>query len=289
MARLFNRQFFLNVGGVAVASSAGGESVRPTLGVAFKVIKDSQKEPNPAEVTIWNLTRETRAAIERSKELKGSAGLVSLDVGYTGAVFRLFVGDLIHVSTQRQGAEWVTLLQIHDGSVQYRSARINESMGPGTLLSDAIKKAADAMGLPLGNLLSHVTNRRSGWASFGRGVVLSGPAQAELDKLLRTAGYEWSIQDGQLQVLAPDETLAEKIVVLNESSGLIGSPERSTKEGETGHVKARSLLQPGLTPGRRVRIEGEAIKGDFKVLRTLYTGDSWGPEWYAEIEGSPVS
>lgn len=281
MARLYLRQFDLNIGGVGVVTATSDGRAKPTLGVAFKVEKNSQKEPNPAEVTLWNLSQETRAKVEATKEK------VALYAGYTGAMFRLFIGDLIYASTQRQGTEWVTKLQVHDGSVAYRSARVSESLGPGTLAQDAIKKAAGALGVPLGNLAEHLIPLR-GPKSYGRGLVLSGKAEAELDKLLKTSGYEWSIQDGQLQVLAPGETLKDPVVVLNDTSGLIGSPEKSTKENERGHIKARSLLQPGLDPGRRVRVEGEAISGDYKVLRTVYTGDSWGQEWYADIEGQPL-
>lgn len=281
MARLFLRQFDLNIGGVGIVTATADGRARPTLGVAFKVEKNSQKQPNPAEVTLWNLSQETRAKVESTKEK------VALFAGYSGAMFRLFIGDLIYASTQRQGTEWVTKLQIHDGSDAYRSARISESLGPGTLVEDAIKKAASALPVPVGNLLTHLTPRR-GPRAYARGLVLSGKAEAELDKLLKNAGFTWSIQDGQLQVLAPGETLPDPVVVLNDSSGLIGSPEKSTKEKERGHVKARSLLQPGLDPGRRVRVEGEAISGDFKVLRTVYTGDSWGTEWYADIEGRPL-
>lgn len=284
MGALFNRQFALNAGGLSFATSSTDPSqIHSTLRVAFRAERNSQKEPSPAEITIWNLSKDSRAFLE------SIVAPVVLEAGYAGQAFQIFSGDLIYAATQRQGVDWVTKLQIQDGARKYRSARINESLGPGTTLSDAIQKAADALGLPLGNLTSHLSPVRGKTTAFGKGVVLSGKAEEQLDKLLKLAGYEWSIQDGQLQVLAPAETLPTEIVVLNSDSGLVGSPEsaRDDKTKKT-FVKARSLLQPGLFPGRTVRLEGAAVSGDFKIERAIYTGDSWGQDWYVDIEAKPL-
>lgn len=284
MGALFNRQFALNAGGLGIAtSSTDTDEIHPTLRIAFRVERTAQKEPSPAEITIWNLSKDSRKFIE------GIADPVTLEVGYAGSLFRIFGGDLLHAATQRQGVDWVTKLQLHDGGKAFRTARINESLAPGVSLTDAIKKAAGALGLPLGNLESHTTNKRGTTNVFSRGISLQGKAEQQLDKLLKLAGYEWSIQDGQLQVLEPSEVLPDEIVVLNSDSGLIGSPESAREEKtKQSFVKARSLIQPGLFPGRIVRIEGLAVSGDYKIDRALFTGDSGGAEWYCDIEAKPT-
>jgi hypothetical protein len=277
---LFHRQFALSVGGIGIATSSTDPArIHSTLRVAFRVDRTSQKEPSPAEITIWNLSKDSRAALE-------SARLpVELSVGYSGQIFRIFSGDLLDASTQRQGVDLVTKLQLQDGAGRYRSARVNESLAPGTPLSAAIQAAATALGLPLGNLAAHLTNVRGTTQALQKGFALVGSAQEQLTKLLKLAGYGWSIQDGQLQVLAPGEPAPGETVVLNADSGLVGSPER----GQDGTVKARSLIVPGIAPGRLVIIDRAEEAITLKVERALHVGDSWASDWYTEIEGQPTT
>jgi hypothetical protein len=104
------------------------------------------------------------------------------------------------------------------------------------------------------------------------------------DKYVSTAGYQWSIQDGVLQVLAPSETTLETVYVLNSSSGMIGSPEK----GEDGTIKGVSLLQGDIRPGRRIQFDSKMVKGTFKTERVIHTGDTWGQNWYTELEAKPI-
>ncbi len=114
--------------------------------------------------------------------------------------------------------------------------------------------------------------------------ALSGKVSKLLDKYVTSAGYQWSIQDGQLQVLAPDETLLDMITILSSVTGLVGSPEQSEK----GIIKARSLLQPSIIPGRRVTVFSKMITGSYKATKASIFGDTWGTDWYTEFEGKPV-
>ena len=110
-------------------------------------------------------------------------------------------------------------------------------------------------------------------------------AQRELDRLCKTLGYDWSIQDGQLQLLGARDTIEPgDAIVLNPASGMIGTPE----PGENGIVEVRSLLIPQLSPGRRVKLEAAAIQGNYRVEKVVYQGDTRGQDWYADLELKPV-
>lgn len=279
MSRLLNRQIHLSVGTTGIASSLpDDEGFHPTLRVVFKVERSTQQEPNKAEIEVWNLREETRKSLDSVKVP------VLLDVGYGTELFRLFGGNLSYAASVRQGVDWVTKLQLQDGGAKYRSARVNLSLAAGTTLGAAVQSVAEAFGLPIGNLNAHLKNIRGGPDVFTKGVVLSGRVSTELDKLLKTLGYGWSIQDGQLQVLASNETLPALAVKLTSTSGLVGSPERSDK----GFVKVRALLQPDLFPGAAVVIESEVVSGTFRIQKGSYSGDTAGPEWYADLEVVPV-
>ena len=133
-----------------------------------------------------------------------------------------------------------------------------------------------------------------GTKQYVKGLVLSGQASRELSKIAKRAGFEWSIQDNQIQFTRPGQVLDPKeAIILNQKTGLIGSPE----QGENGLIKARSLLQPGLQPGKRVLIQAgprdasgvPEIDGFFRVDKVIFSGDTWGGDWYSDIEASPVT
>ena len=104
-------------------------------------------------------------------------------------------------------------------------------------------------------------------------------------------GLQLSIQDEQILLLEPGEFLQGRTVVLRPpqlntpGTGLIGSPE----PGEDGFINARALIQPGLVPGRRVDLQAENIRGLFRIERVVYIGDTWGPDWYADIEAKATA
>jgi hypothetical protein len=70
-------------------------------------------------------------------------------------------------------------------------------------------------------------------------------------------------------------------VLLTPETGLIGSPDISNRLV----LRARSLLNPELFPNRQVKIESTEIKGlMFRLERVIFTGETFGQNWYADIE-----
>lgn len=280
---LFNRDFAVTIGTKRIAARQEGdkEEVKPTLRVAFKVEKSTNRDPNKATVAIWNLSPDSRATLQSEERIP-----VTIEAGYVDEIGQLFVGDLEFAASERQGPDWVTEFESGDGSRQYRSARINESLAAGTLLQDVLKKSSEALGLGLGNALEKIQSGdfKGGLQEFTTGVTLNGKASDILDKYMTAAGFEWSIQDGQLQVLRPNETTPELVPQLTFSTGLIGSPEL----GDAGKVRARSLLRSRLAPGSKVEIISTEVDGFFKIEKVVHAGDSWGNDWYSDLEAIPL-
>lgn len=289
--RLFDREIVLDIGTRRIASrdATTGER-KPILRVQFKIERTLQPEPNTADVSIFNLAKESRASIQE----KGIP--TEIEAGYFGNISLISKGDLDYGSTVRTGTDWVTTFQATDGGRQYRRARVNLSFDAGTLIGDVLKTAADQLGLGLGNVAAEIAKGipRGTSLQYVKGLVLSGQASKEFSKIVKRAGFEWSIQDGQIQFTRPGQVLdPNEAIVLNQATGLIGSPE----QGEKGLIKARSLLQPGLQPGKRVLIQAgprdasgvPEIDAFFKVEKTIFSGDTWGGDWYSDIEARPVT
>ena len=104
MTQLWGRIWELQVGELrleGVAPRTRGVDLF-TLAIEFSVKKSLRREPNEAEITIWNLSPENRAAIAA---MESSASTI-LKVGYqdTG-LEQIFSGDLRSSPSERDGAQ----------------------------------------------------------------------------------------------------------------------------------------------------------------------------------------
>lgn len=288
--RLFNRDLVINIGGLRIASrlldetrqrlGLKEEEVSSILKVKFKVTRTLKKEPNKAEISIYNLKKDNRIALQERLQP------TILEAGYIDNISQIFSGDLEFGENKQDGRDWITTLQAGDGSKQYKAARINTSLKGPAAIGDVLQTAADALGINPGNLSEAISggSLRGALREFTNGIVLSGKAETNLDKVAKSMGLKWSIQDGQLLFLGPEQFVGDEALVLSPGTGLVGSPE----PGDNGIVKARSLLQPNLLPGNRVKIEAAQVDGFFRVEKTVYTGDTFGPDWYADLECMPL-
>ena len=285
---LFSREIVINAGGLRIASRDITQGrIKPILRVSFRVERNEQKDPNPAEVTIINLARESR------RRLQEKGILTEIEAGYAGTTSLIFKGDLSYGNTVRQGSDWVTTLQATDSGKKYSGSRVNVAFDAGTSIADAMRTAADALGVGLGNLeqaLAAGPSRESA-VEYVKGLVMSGPAAQTLDKIARRGGWSWSVQAGQLQVTVPGQVInPDEVIVLNRGTGLVGSPEA----GDDGALTARSLLQPELLPGKRVLLQagrsGDTfeIDGFYRIGKTVMTGDTGSNDWYSDLEMRPI-
>jgi hypothetical protein len=281
---LFNRDFSITVGPIKIAARPLDplDKSKPTLRVVFSVEKTSSKDPNTAKLTIYNLNEAHRKILEQAFAGPSPKILpIIIEAGYVGNVSQLFKGDVTYSYSKKTGTTWETGIEAGDGARSYKTARMTKSYkGPVTMaavVADVVKQ----FGLKPGNALTKIATNRRGLVLFKKGVAVNGRCSEILNRFLTSAGYQWSIQDEQLQVLEPGEaSLIEGVVILNPSSGLIGTPEL----GQDGVLKAKSLLQGSIHPGKRVGIKSSTADGFFVVEKVTHSGDTWGSEWYTDLE-----
>jgi hypothetical protein len=249
------------------------------LRMAFKVMSNLRGEPNTAELRIWNLSADTRA----KTQAKGLA--VRIMAGYLEGMGQVFLGTMRDPSHVREGVDIVTTLTAGDGDA-VRGARINETLARGAKVGDAMASAAKKLGVSADDAIKKLRSGdiRGGLEQFIGGTTLSGSAWGELQRLVSASGLEASIQGGQLQVLDRGQATADQAVRLAVDSGLIGSPE----PGKDGETKVRSLLQPGIYPGRKIKVESLGANGFYRAEVVTHSGDTHGPDWYTDIEARPL-
>lgn len=249
------------------------------LRIGFKVIKDSQPQPNNVEISIYNLAPASRAALEE----KGCR--ILLLAGYADQVSQIASADIRIAQSQKLGVDWVTKIEAGDGERAIKFARVKESWAPGTPVSEVISKTVQALMLDPGNALAKAKQIS---AQYSSGYVQNAKASDELTSLLEPHGYDWSVQDGRIEVLKKDEALPETAPLLSPDTGLIGAPEMGTpaKAGEKPVLKVRSLLQPRIRPGQRFQLRSASRNGVFIARKVTHAGDTFGNDWYTDIEAT---
>lgn len=267
MSRLYRRLWRVRLGTLELEDIA----------IAFKVAKDTSRQPNKLELEIRNLAESTRAQLEVS----GRGTPVRLEVGYRDeGFFRLFDGQARTIETLFEAPTITTKIEARDAGDTYRRARVNRSYAPMTPVATVLRDLADSMDVGVGNLMELAGGAalEGGGRQFPEGTVVSGQASQEFDRIVRSMGLRWSIQDGVLQLQQRGRPLNATAVLLAPDTGLVGSP---TKEKKL--VKARSLLQPGLYPGRRVDLRSRVISGGFEVRSVEYVGNTESQDWYCDL------
>lgn len=272
MTRQFNRSFTVQAGTVRFSE----------LDVRFKVVKTLKPEPNTCELLIWNLNEQHRRGLELEVE-----PVVEILAGYEDDQSLIFRGAVREVFSRRDAAAWITELRSGDGEKAVKKARINKSFAPGSKLPDVLNELAKEIKVDIGNALTSLQGATLGTAGgeYVNGTTVTGKASRQLTKILKSAGKEWSIQDGALQLLDVGQFLRGFAVVVSPETGMIGSPTI----GNDGILRTRMLLDGDLVPGRQVKLQTRDVPpAFFRVERAEYIGDTAGQDWYVDIEAATI-
>lgn len=274
------------------------------LDVSFKVEKTLKPEPNTCSLSVWNLNEDQRSEIEELNDPgKAVSGLakkkvkvaseaatkgipVQIEAGYENDddLQLIWTGDLRTGHSNRDGPDWVTVLESGDGEKAWQNARIHVSYGPKTPVLTVLTAMARELNLGTGNLaqVAATLEVQGIGRILTRGVVISGPVQRQLVDWCRSADLGVSVQDGVLQFINVGKALAATAIRLSANTGLIGSPTVDID----GNLKAKMLMLPNVRPGRLVVVDAERVKGNYRIEKATWNGDSAGNDWYIDIEAN---
>lgn len=263
------------------------------LRVVFSVEKLLDPKPNVATVVVYNLSRERRQSLEDlaagfqagAVSVAPSPVPVKIEAGYRAAgSSQIFLGQLRTVVSSREGPDYLTTIASGDGEREIQTGFVEQSLGPGAPVDSALRAITRALGVPNADAEARraaTLIKAKGKASmFDQGVTPSGNAAQWLTDFCRSADLEWSIQDGQLQILDRGKALAEQSYQLSGGTGLIGSP--SVDQEGVCTFEARML--PDMRPGRVVVLDSEFVKGNYKIQKSTWAGDTHGAEWKVSCE-----
>lgn len=267
-----------------------------TLRIKFEVTKTVEEAPNNAIIKIYNLTPTHEA------QIKDEYDAVSLAVGHDGDTSLIFRGTIMHVFRYREGNDHITEIEAGDGDKDYRQATMNETLAAGTTNAQLVDRAIGSMpGTSKGHIQAGGPVRR-------RGKVVSGNTRAVLRDVATELGANWSIQDGQVQIVSANDVLPGQAIVIRSDTGMLGAPEINDRG-----IAVKVLLNPQLRINGAIELDNNRIKakrqkaqtlavprektetnpvhpirldpdGVYKILRLVHTGDTRGVAWTSEIE-----
>ncbi len=265
------------------------------------VVEKSLKptEPNTLQLKVYNFSEDTRQALSGDHDIT-----VKLEAGYKGGISQLYFAEARAAWTETSGegaATYVTHIESTDSVARPTGVRktkkiqpndhgggnIYRTLGPKVSLVDAFRALSKVLGVGVGNLEAAVAKYGTGIQSVNGSALLGNGAQRMTD-ICRSAGLEWSIQDGQLQLLNVGGVLSTtQAIQISENTGMLDSPSVDSQ----GVVSVKTRLIPGLAPGVLVVIDSLFVGegSGFRVQKCRYTGSTYGDAWDIEFSALPYS
>jgi len=286
MAEFFDREASLIVGN----PDEGGLNITD-LRITFNVEMSLVGYPNMATIKVYNLNQTNR------NKIKEEFTKIFLSAGYKGNTPLIFSGNIINVTHEKQGPDWITTLFCGDAIKSINSSTINKTLPPGQTTESIFDELVGQMtGVTKGvteGLKDCLTKKRS----LLRGIVLAGNVKDWLDKLAQNCGFDYSVNNDIIETTIKGKPLNdEPILEIRQDNGMIGSPELT----EIG-VKVKSLLIPHIKLGRRIEIKSISAKinignlifrkippiigtGAYRADKINHVGDTRSNDWFTNIE-----
>lgn len=280
---LFDRVYRLLVG--KKGTNSGVEITE--LRIQFDIEKGAKKNPNKGSLKIYNLKESTR------KEMEKPDTRCVLYAGYKEdqGPLLIFQGNVTYAWTHFDTADVITEFELGDGTQEIRDTTISVGYGKKVKSTQVLNDVSKKMGMPL-TLPSNAPERE-----WNNGLSYYGSAHKLLDKVTKGTGLEWSVQNGNLQVIEKGMVTTRTGLLISKDSGMIKHPERqrqdkheaSKKKGaeepekQYDGWKVHCLLLPTLNPGDRVKLESRSVEGIFRIESLKHAGDSHAGDWQTEL------
>jgi hypothetical protein len=251
--------------------------------VQFEIKRSVAKSPNPATIKISNLAEDSRGRFNRMPVY------VILRAGHDGVLRPLFEGNVQRSISELKGTDWETKVQVADGGRAYAHAEFTRSYAPPVRAIQVLSDAAASMGCALPPEAEQSPELRQ---ALTAGVSVHGPTRDTVTKILAPYGFNWSIQNGRLQILKQGATNRRRAWVVDEDAGMIGSPDSTLphKPGKVAEVTVKVLLFPEIVPGDSIQLTSRVFRGaTFRVNDVHHKGDTHGNDWTTTLKCVPPS
>ena len=284
-----NRKYKLTIGDYKTSNGLLIEGLQ----VSFDISKssDNTNNSNSASIEITNLSNESL------KILQTDYPAAVFEVGYDSLnnMAILFAGQVVNISTRKQGTDRVTQLVLGTGYTELNHSTLQKLVPAGKTVKDVVEELRK--GFP--NISRGVYNGSNLNSVLINGYSLSGSLRAELDRLSKTHKLEWRIEGDALYVNNRDRASTENFdsaYIVSPSSGLIeipyyvsGASDRTLDDpAKKQSVQFTMLINPRINAGDVIKLQDTQINGWYKVDSIRYSGSWRQGDWIQEVQCSAI-
>lgn len=283
MSSNWDRQYRCTIGqpgktGVLLGGTVG-ESGMP-LHISFAVEKGDKESNNTATVKFWNLSDTTIA------EIKKKNAVLELRAGYGSNLPLILAGDISTAVTEQENANMITTIDVVDGLVATRDTFVSLSFAKDTTGTSIIDSVANSMGVSC--LISDEAKTVLKQKKFTNGFSAVGAGKTVLQKICKTCGLAWSLQNGVLQIVIQGHAITTRAYLLSAETGLLGIPKEITenssskdkaKKDVSKGYEVRYFMNGAIGIDDLVELNSKRVKGYFRVASIAINGDNFDGEW----------
>ena len=260
------------------------------LALNFKAVKTISKEPNVAEIGIYNLSVESQNALM-------GGGIVQLSAGYADTNDIVILGSITSTSftIEPSGDRLTTISTLANlVSKTVGNTLIKLEMGSGSSTTQIVQKLTD-----------HIKNNVKGVKVtkyqiltpkiYKSGISSIGDVFQLLDVYLSDIGYIYFIDNGSLNIVKNTGTTTIPIAEISEDSGMIGAPKPVLATDDDGKsrigIDFETILNPNLNIGGRVRIMSKVNKQVnllYRIESLEHQGNSHAGVWKTKVKAWKV-
>lgn len=231
----------------------------PDLETDFNIAFNKDDEQPVNDVTIYNLTPETIRNI-------GDGQTLILNAGYNGNLGNVLSGKISDIETSSDKVDRALKLMVTPDISVILTQIVSLSYAPGTQASYIAKDLLSKVGLEVGTI------KLTSDINYTDGKVISGTIDSALKQLVAETNSFMFVRCNIIYIVDSVYEI-DTGILLNASTGLIGSPEAYTdSNGATGY-RVTSLLNPMLTVGSVFRLESRYLSGLFRVENGTHSGN----------------
>lgn len=238
-------------------------TIAPPFTIEFDITRNTLTSANVCSIRIYNLSQNNRNAIRFNIMDTGDFRAVELRAGYgeTQNLPVIFSGNITQAWSVRESVNFITAIECFDGGFAFANAETNVVFPSGTAQLTVLQTLAGSLpNVSLGAIGSYP-------GSLSRGAAIAG---STTDQLATISGGGFFIDNGKAHVLGDSECLEGEMLVINSSSGLLGTPVR-----EQTILNFDMIFEPRLIVGQKIQLDsgtGANFNGFYKIISLKHRG-----------------
>lgn len=224
----------------------------------FNVSRGVLSDCNRCNIQLYNLAPTTRNRIfqDMFQPFIEKWKFVKLEAGYDNDLSVIFMGRIMQAYSYKSGGQTDVITEIQAQALDMFDRNVSCTFAAGTSYKEALNTMVTTSmpNVSVGN----VGNLEG---TFQTPTTFEGGAMANINKL---CGGNAFVDNNQLNVIMSNEVIDVPVPVINETNGLLDTPNR-----RDANLEVKMLFEPKLIVGQLLQIESKVqtdFNGQYKIV-----------------------